>query len=203
REQIMRVALAHAGGVGDRADLVVGDTAQLLARVVLLDLLLHRRRELDAGLLEEADVDDLGVDRARADVEAELVAVRLQEVAADGGREDAQGGHVDPGRIEARDDRPLDHAAGRGRLAARDAAGAALQRRPERGGEPDRRLDGEVDVDEARDAVLAEEPRRGARLPDQALVDLRARLDLLVRVDADPRGDHALRADHEIARASG
>src|SRR5207248_6305245 len=87
------------------------------------------------------------------------------------------------------------------RLAARDDARAALQRRAERDRKPDGGLRGDVDVDEAGDAVLAEEARRSARLPDQALEDLRARLDLLVRVDPHALRDHALGADHDVVAA--
>jgi hypothetical protein len=59
----------------------VGGAAQLEPGEVLLDLLLHRRRELDARLLEEADLDDLGVRVADADVEAGVEALGLQQVA--------------------------------------------------------------------------------------------------------------------------
>ena len=38
------------------------DAAELLAGEVLLDLLLQRRRQLDARALEEAHLDDLRVD---------------------------------------------------------------------------------------------------------------------------------------------
>src|SRR4029077_10790518 len=48
------------------------------------------------------------------------------------------------------------------------------------------------------DAVLAEEVRGGARLPDQALVDLRAGLDLLVGVNPDARQDRALSAEGDL-----
>ena len=56
----------------------------------------------------------------------------------------------------------------------------------------------QVDVDEAGDAVLAEQPRRRARLPDQVLVHLRAGLDLLVGVDPDVRHDARLGADRHL-----
>src|SRR5207244_8327787 len=51
---------------------------------------------------------------------------------------------------------------------------------------------------EARDRVAAEQTRRRARFPDQALVDLGAGLDLLVRIDPDAGHDHALRADRDL-----
>src|SRR5207237_10703437 len=122
------------------------------------------------------------VDLARADVEARVVAVRLQQVPADGRRQHAQVRDLDAGGVQAGDHRALQHPRGGGRLAAGDDPRAALQRRPQRGGEPHRDLRGQIDVDEARDAVLVEEARGGPRLPDQALVDVRAGLDLLVRV---------------------
>ena len=170
---------------------------------MLLDLLLQRRAQLQAQLLEEADLDHLRVGRADPDVEAGVVAVRLQEVPADSRRQDAQIGHGDARRVERGDHRPLHHPAGAGRLTARDDAGAAVQCGPEGRGQPDDRLRREIDVDEARDAVLPEEPRRGARLPDHALVDLDAGLDLLVRVDPDARHDRALRPEHDLVADRG
>ena len=74
REQLGGVRLAHARGVGDAADLAGGDAAELAAREVLLDLLLHRGAHLDSRRLEELDPDHLGVVRADADVEAGVVA---------------------------------------------------------------------------------------------------------------------------------
>ena len=135
---------------------------------------------------------------ARADVDGGGEALRLQDVPADGRRRNAQVGHVDARGVQSRDHRPLDHpAAGRG-VAARDDACAALQSGTERGREARGRLGREVDVDEAGDAVLAEQPRGRARLPDQVLVDLRAGLDLLVRVDPDVRRDVRLRSDRDL-----
>ena len=180
-----------------------GDATQLAAREVLLDLLLHRGAHLDSGRLEELDPDHLGVVRADADVEAGVVRLRLHEVPGDGRRADAQVGDVDAGRREAGDHRPLDHPAGCGALAAGDDARAALQRRAERGGEPHRDLRRQVDVHHPRDAVLAEEARRAARLPDQALVQLRAGLDLLVRIDPDAGQDHALGAERDLVADRG
>ena len=188
-EQVARVALARARRIGDRADVAERDAAELLAREVLLDLLLHRGRERDARALEEADLHRLRIGRRRADVERGVVALRLQQVLADRRRQRAQVGDVHAGRVEAGDERALDHPVGGRALAARDDARAALQRGAERGAEAQRDLGREVDVDEADDAVLREDARRAARLPDQALVDLRAVLDLLVRVDAHARVD--------------
>src|SRR5712691_3144363 len=55
-EQVARVALPRPGRVGDRTDRAERHPPQLLAREVLLDLVLHRRRERDARALEEADL---------------------------------------------------------------------------------------------------------------------------------------------------
>src|ERR687888_1643170 len=79
-EQILCVPLTHAGRIRNRADLSVRHAPELLTREVLLDLLLQRRRDLDARLLEEADLHHLGIGRARTDVETGVVAVRLQQV---------------------------------------------------------------------------------------------------------------------------
>src|SRR4051794_34691243 len=100
--------------------------------------------------------------------------------------------------MQPRDDRSLDHLVGRCALAARDDARATGQRRPERRAEAHRHLRRQVDVDEAEHAVLAKEARRRPRLPDQALVDLRAVLDLLVRVDPDARVDDGLVAERHL-----
>jgi len=105
-------------------------------------------------------------------VEGDLVVLRVQEVLSDGRRERPQVGDVDPGGREAGDHRALDHPVRGGGFAARDDPVAAFERRTERGPEPDRGLGREIDVDEAVDAVLAEEPRRRPRLPDQALMQL-------------------------------
>ena len=83
-------------------------------------------------------------------------------------------------------------------VAARDDAVAAAERRAERGGEAHGGLGSQVDVDEAGRAVAAERRARGPRLPDDALVDLRAGLDLLERVDADAREDARLRPDRHL-----
>ena len=95
REQVLRVALADAGRVVDRADAVDRGAAQLAAGEVLLDLLLQRRRQLDPRVLEELDPDHLGVGRADADVEARVVALRLQQVPADRRGQRAQVGDLD------------------------------------------------------------------------------------------------------------
>ena len=127
-----------------------------------------------------------------------LHPLRLQDVAGDGGRRDTQVGDVHTGGRETRDDRALDHAARVRRRAARDDAVAATQRCSERGGEPDRGLRREVDVDEPDRAVASE--RRGCRprLPHDALVDLRARLDLLERIHAHAGEDARLRPDRDL-----
>src|SRR4051794_8619540 len=197
-EQVLRVGLARPRRVRDASDVAEPHAAELAAREVLLDLLLQRRRELDPGLLEETDLHDLRIKLTRPDMEAGVVPLGLQQMARDCRRKHAQVGDLEPGRREARDHRPLDHATRGRRLAARDDARVALQRRAERGRDAYRDLWSQVDVDEAGDAVATEEARRGARLPDQALVDLRPGLDLLVRVDPDARHDHALGADRHL-----
>ena len=129
--------------------------------------------------------------------------LRLEDVPADGGRRDAEVGDVDTRGVQPGDHRPLDHPAPGRRVAAGDDPGAAFQRRPERRREPGGGLGRQVDVDEAGDAVLAEQARGRARLPDQVLVDLRAGLDLLVRVDPDVRGDARLGADRDLVADGG
>src|SRR5439155_3410010 len=83
-------------------------------------------------------------------------------------------------------------------LARGDDARAALERRAERGRESHGDVGRQIDVDEPGDALLAEDAGRAARLPDEALEQVRAGLDLLVRVDADARHDHALGADRHL-----
>ena len=113
------------------------DAAKLSTREVLLDLLLERRRDLDARLLEELDLHDFRIGLARADVEAGLVAFGLQKVARHCRRQHAEVGDVESGRGQAGDHRSLDHPArGRG-LAARGNARPAFQRRAERGRDSD------------------------------------------------------------------
>ena len=203
REQLGRVRLAHPRGIRDAADLAGRDATELAAREVLLDLLLHRGAHLDSGRLEELDPDHLGVVRADADVEAGAVRLRLHEVARDGRRADAEIGDVDARRRDPGDHRPLDHAARCGALAAGDHARAPLQRGAERGGEPDRDIRRQVDVHHPRHPGLAEDARRAARLPDQALVQRRAGLDLLERIDPDAGQDHALGADRDLVADRG
>ena len=133
-------------------------------------------------------------------MEARFVALALEEMARDCRGQDTQVGDVKSRGREARDHRPLDHPARGRRLAARGDARAALERRSESGGDADRNLGREVDVDEPGNAVPSEEARRGTRLPDHAFVDERSGLHVLVRVDSDARHDHCLRADgHFVA----
>ena len=122
----------------------------------------------------------------------------LQHVPRHRRRRHAQVGDVHAGRGQAGDRGPLDHPARVGRLAACDHAGAPVERRAERGGEPDRDLGRQVDVDEALDAVGPEHARLRPRFPDEALVDLGPGLDLLERIDADAREDARLRADRDL-----
>ena len=112
-EEVLRVGLAHACRIRDRADVAETDTPQLAAREVLLDLLLHRRGQLDPRLLEEADLHDLGIRLAHADVEPGLVALALEQVPCDCGGQHTQVADLEPGRGEAGDHRPLDHPARR------------------------------------------------------------------------------------------
>ena len=121
-----------------------------------------------------------------------LQTLRLEDVACDCSRRDAQVGDVDAGRRETGDQRALDHAAGVRRRTARDDAIAAPESRPERGREPHRRLGREVDVHEPGGAVPAERRAGRPRLPDDVLVDLGAGLDLLERVDPDAGQDARL-----------
>ena len=86
RQEITGIALAGLRVV-DRPRVGGRCTSQLLPGVVLLDLLLQRRRELDSRLLEEANGDDLLVGRAEADVEAGVVVVLLQQMASHGARQ--------------------------------------------------------------------------------------------------------------------
>ena len=201
--EILRVRLAHARRVGDVADRVVRGAAELEAREVLLDLLLHRRGQLDPRLLEEADLDHFGIRVVDADVEAGVEALRLQQVPVDGGRKHAEVGDVDAGRVEAGDHRPLDHPAAGWSLAAADDAVAALERRAERRSKPHRDLGRDVDVDQTGEAISAPEARGGTRLPDDALRHLCAGLDLLVRVDANAGMDDALRAEGDLVADRG
>ena len=123
---------------------------------MLLDLLLHRRRELDPRLLEEADGDDLLVCGAEANVEAGVVVVLLQQMAPHGARQVAQVGDVDACRIEAGDHGSLHEPASIVGLAAGDHLRAARQSGAQRDGETGDDLRREIDVHEPRDAVLAE-----------------------------------------------
>src|SRR5436309_677525 len=75
---------------------------------------------------------------------------------------------------QSRDHRALDHPARRRALARGDDARTALQRRAERSREPHGDVRRQVDVDEARYAFLAEDAGRAARLPDEALEQVRA-----------------------------
>ena len=137
----------------------MGGTSKLEAREVLLDLLLHRGGQLDARILEEADLDDLRIGVADADMEAGVEALSLQQVPVDGRGQHAQVGDVDTGRVEPGDHRPLDHPAAGRRVAAAHDSVAALERRSQRGGETDRDLGRDVDVDQARHALATPKTR--------------------------------------------
>ncbi len=165
---------------------------------MLRDLGLERGRRLDAGRLEDLDLDRLGVGVAHPDVDARGEAHRLQEVAVDGGRHHPQIVDVYPGRGDARRERSLDQAARRLGSAARDDPGAALERGTERHPQPHRRLGRQVDVDEAGERQTSARSRSGPRLPDQVPVDDRPRLDLLERIDANARHDDAVRPERAV-----
>ena len=107
-EQVLDVRLGRARGVGDLPHLVPRGAAELLAGVVLLDLLDERRRRGRARRLEDPDLHHLGVGRARLDVDAGVEALRLQEVTVHGGRHDLEVGGVHAGRVDAGDQRPAD-----------------------------------------------------------------------------------------------
>ena len=203
REQIACVALTHANRVADLADPVRCRPPQLVARVVLLDLLLEPRRQLCPGVLEEPDLELLGIDEAHPDVEAGCVALRADEMAVDGRRQDAKVGDADACRREAGDHCPLDHAARRRCVPAGDDTSATLKGGSERGGQPNRCFRRQIDVDDAGDAFAAEQMRRATALPDEALVDGGARLHLLVRKDADVGHDDRLRPERDTVAEGG
>ena len=115
-----------------------------------------------------------------------------------GRRQHSQVGDVDSRRVDAGDHRPLDHPAGRRRLPTGHHPGAALECRAQGGGDLESRVRCEVHVDETHDRALPEQLRGRARLEDQVLVDLRARLHLLEGEDADAGHDDALRADPDL-----
>src|SRR4029079_2608417 len=191
-EDVLRVALADPRRVRRLPHLREGRARELVPAEMLLDLVLPRRGHLVAGPLEDPDVDHLGI-RARApDVDARLQALRLEDVARDCSRRDAQVGDVDAGRRETGDQRALDHAAGIRRRTARDDPVAAPEGRPELGGEAHRGLRREVDVHEPGGAVPPERRAGRPSLPDDVLVDLGAGLDLLERVDPDTGEDARL-----------
>ena len=194
-QKVVRVGLRRARGRRDLCHLVMGGPAELLPLEVLLDLLEELGRRLDPRRLEELNLHDLGVGGARTHVHACAEALALQEVAVDRGGHDVEVGDLDARGCDPGDHGALQQPARRSAVAARHHPDAALQGRPERDPDPERRLRGEVDVHEARDRVAAEEPRGEPRLPDQVPVDERAGLDLLERVDADARHDDALLAD--------
>ncbi len=197
-EEVLRICLADAGGVRGRPHLRGGGAADLLPAVVALDALAQRVAHLDAGRLEDPDLDDVGVVERATDVDARAETLRLQHVTGDRRRRDPQVRDVDAGRGESRDHGALDHPAGVGGVAARHHAGARLERGAERRAEAHGDLGREVDVDAADDAVAAEQAARGSTLPDDVLVDLRAGLDHLERIDPDAGKDACLGADHRV-----
>ena len=194
-QKVVRVGLRRPRGRRDLCHLVVRGAAELLPLEVLLDLLEELGRRLDPRRLEELDLHDLGIGGARTHVHARTEALALQEVAVDRGGHDVEVGDLDAGGRDPGDHRALQQPARGGAVAARHHPDAALEGRPERDSDAKRRLRRQVDVDEARDRVAAEEPRGEPRLPDQVAVDEGAGLDLLERVDADAWHDDALLAD--------
>jgi len=165
---------------------------------VLLDLRLHHGAHLDSRRLEELNPHGLGVVRADPDVDAGGEPLCFQEVPGYSRGDDAKVCDRDARRREAGDHRALDHPARGASLARGDDPGPPLERRAERGGKTNRDVGCEVDVHEARHALHPEDARRPARLPDEALEDLRPGLHLLVRIDPYARHDHALGADRDL-----
>src|SRR4029450_7900690 len=147
--------------------------------------------------------DDLRIRVADPNVEARVHALRLQQWAVDGGRRHPQVCDVDAGRVEPSDHGPLDHPAAGRCVAAADDPVAALQRGPQRGGEANRNLGRDFDVDQSGDALAGPQARGRARLEDQALRHLGAGLAVLVRVDPDTRMDDALGAQGHLVADGG
>ena len=84
--------------------------------------------------------------------------------------------------------------------ASREAAARSPRssERTEGQAQPHRHLGRHVHVDDALDAVAGEQRRDAPRLPDQVLVDVRARLDRLERVHAHVGRDRRLLADRAL-----
>ena len=180
------------------AELAVEGATEVLATVVLLDVLLTTFAEIEARRLEDLDLDHLRVPAGDAHVHPPLGAAALDLEAVDGTARHAQVADHDAGGVEAADEGPLDHPRRRMSVAARGDAGALLEHRAVSHGHVQRQLGGDVDVDEADDAVLAEQLGAAARLPDDAGVDLGAGFDRLERVDLDVGGDVRLLADDAL-----
>ena len=164
-QEILGIGLRRPRRVPELAHAVGGGAAELLAAHVFLDLLQERARGLDPGRLEDLDLHRLRVGRALPHVETGVESLRLQEVSRHRSRHYPQVGHVHAARAHTRDHRAADELAGGRRLAARHDPGAALQRGAEPEPDSERGLGRQVDVDEARDAVAAEDRRSRPSTP--------------------------------------
>src|SRR5207248_5390322 len=112
-QEVLRIRLAHTGGIVDAADCTEGSAAQLSTREVLLQFLLQRGRHRYARRLEEADLHDFGIGLAGSDVHAGVVALALEEMSRNGGGQYSKVPDVEARRGEPRDERALRHPAGR------------------------------------------------------------------------------------------
>ena len=101
REQAAHVGLHGPVRELDLAELAVEGAPEVLAAVVLLDVLLARLAEVDARRLEQLDLDHLRVPAGDAHVDAALRAAVLDLEAVDGAAGDAQVAHDDAGGVEA------------------------------------------------------------------------------------------------------
>ena len=194
----------HAWREPQLAELVDLRPSHLLAVEVLLDVLAGLLGGEDAVALVEHDLHQLGIARRHLDVHAAAGSGVLDLEAVDRAGRHAQVLDRDAGGDEAGDHRPLDHARGRVRVAARDHPVAAAERGAVGHRHPRGALRRDVDVADALHSTVGREQGRGAAgLPDQRALHVRAGLDALEGIDANVGRDHALRADRALVADHG
>ena len=196
REEVLDVRLHGARREGDAAHLVPRRAAKLLAEEVLLHLLDEPRGGLDAGRLEDLELERLRIGAARADVPPAgrpSVFMRWRVTAAGITWRSATSMPVEM--------IPETTA----RLRRRQAGGAAwlvATRAPRSSAVPSaipiRRAVSGVRSTLMRPVIESRPKSRDARRPDEVAVDERTGLDLLERVDPDARHDHRLVAERAV-----
>ena len=202
REHILHVALGLLVSSGDPPHLVVGDTADVFAEVKTLEFALTPLVDIQAVVVEDANVRRARIDGRRLHVYSGHV-IAARPVPRHGRRQHGQVDHVAARRDDPRHQRSPDHARRAGVVARERDLRPFGRQGPDRRAQTRSELGCDLDVDQTGEAVGAEEPSLPGAGPDDRFVDHGAGLDFLVRPDPHVGIDRRPRADRDVAADDG